>query len=128
MMYQDLYDRAKMIVEKDGCMKFYNTCRSLYLETDSTGVSLGARLLQVRDGMNFRCDKVLDNATLDPTAFASKSILSAKWCHCNIECEALGIPHGLEKFQHCCFAREVYIITDHKCAMPQITNCPIRDL
>ena len=28
--------------------------------------------------------------------------------------ETLGILHGLKKFHHYCFAREVYIITDHK--------------
>ena len=28
--------------------------------------------------------------------------------------EALGILHGLEKFHHYCFGREVFIITNHK--------------
>ena len=28
--------------------------------------------------------------------------------------EALGILHGLEKFHHYCFSREVLVITDHK--------------
>ena len=32
----------------------------------------------------------------------------------NIKCEALGILHGLEKFHHYCFGREVLVITDHK--------------
>ena len=32
----------------------------------------------------------------------------------NIECEALGILHGLEKFHHYCFGRGVLVITDHK--------------
>ena len=31
-----------------------------------------------------------------------------------MECEVLGIPHGLEKFYHYCFGREVLFITDHK--------------
>ena len=31
-----------------------------------------------------------------------------------MECEALGILHGLEKFHHYCFGQEVLVITDHK--------------
>ena len=50
-MYHDLYDRAKNIIKKDACMKFYNAPRPLYLKTYATGVNLGARLLQVRDGI-----------------------------------------------------------------------------
>ena len=32
----------------------------------------------------------------------------------NIEREVLVILHGLNKFHHYCFAREVYVITNHK--------------
>ena len=53
-------------IKKDGCMQFYDPSRSLYLEIGASGVSLGARLLQVRDGMNFGHDEVLDNTTLSP--------------------------------------------------------------
>ena len=49
-MYQDLYDREK-IVKKDASMKFYDAARYLYLETDTSGIVLGAKLLWVRDGM-----------------------------------------------------------------------------
>ena len=31
-MSQDLYDKAKMIIKKDACMKFYDASRHLYLE------------------------------------------------------------------------------------------------
>ena len=55
-----------------------------------------------------------DNITLHPIAFASKSLTSAEQRYSNIEHEALGILHGLEKFHHYCFGREVLIITDHK--------------
>ena len=42
--------------------------------------------------------------------FASKSETSAEWRYSNIEREAMGILHGLKKFHHYCFAREVGII------------------
>ena len=55
-----------------------------------------------------------DNTILHPIAFASKSLTGTECRYSNIEREALGILHGLEKFHHYCFAREVHIITDHK--------------
>ena len=95
-------------------MKFYDDTKPLYLETDASGVSLGAALLQLCD--NTACQKGMapDNTNLCPIAFASKSLTGAEWRYSNIEQEALGILHGLEKFHHYCFGREVLIITDHK--------------
>ena len=76
-MYQDLYNRAKNIVrKKDACMKFYDATRLPYLETDASGVSHGAGLLQLRDGMTSGCDQMPDNAAQCPIVFASKSLLS----------------------------------------------------
>ena len=54
-------------------MKFCDKSRPLYTQTDASGVSLEAELIQVRDGMNCGDDKVLDNTTLQPIAFVSKS-------------------------------------------------------
>ena len=112
--YQQLFDKVKSIMKADVCMKFYDDAKPLYLETDTSGVSLGAALLQLCD--NTVCQKGIapDNITLHPIAFASKSLMSVEWRYSNIECDALGILHGLEKFHHYCFGREVLIITDHK--------------
>ena len=46
-MNQDLYDKAKKIINKDSCMKFYEPFRPLYQETDASGVGLGAGIMQV---------------------------------------------------------------------------------
>ena len=66
-------------------MKFYDASRSLYLLTDASGIGLGARLLQVRDGMKCAHDEVPDNATMHPTAFACKSLPNTEWHYSNIE-------------------------------------------
>ena len=76
-MYQNLYDRAKKIVRKDACMKFYDVARPLYLETNASSISIGTGLLQVKDGMNCWHDEVLDNAILHPIVFAIKCLPSA---------------------------------------------------
>ena len=95
-------------------MKFYDDTKLLYLETDASRVGLGAALLQMQEGMTCQKDVVPDNTTLCPTAFASKSLTGEEHRYSNIEREALGILHKLEKFHHYCFARKVLMITDHK--------------
>ena len=55
-----------------------------------------------------------NNTTLHPILFDSKSLTGVEHRYSNIEREAIGILHGLKKFHHYCFAREVHIIRDHK--------------
>ena len=83
-MYKDLYDKAQKIIKTDKCMKCCNISRCLYLETGALGVSLGARLVQVRAGMNCGHDEISDNATLHLIAFTSKILLSTKQHYSNI--------------------------------------------
>ena len=110
--------------DKNACMKFYDTPKSLYLETDASGVSLGARLLHIRDGMNCGCDELPDNAAMCPVAFASKSLSSTVWHYSNKGQESLRIWHGLRKIHHYCFAKEVCIITNHKpCSDNNLQGC-----
>ena len=59
-------------------------------------------------------DEVADNVILCPIAFTSQSLLSAEWQYSSIKWKAFGILHGIEKFHHNCFAKEIYVITDHK--------------
>ena len=44
--YQSLFNEAKVLIKSDMCMKFYDDTKLLYLETDASGVGLGAALLQ----------------------------------------------------------------------------------
>ena len=55
-----------------------------------------------------------DNIILHLIAFASKSLTGTECRYGKIEREALGMLHGLKKFHHYCFAREVHVITDHR--------------
>ena len=112
--YQPIYDKAKSLIKADACMKFCDESKPFYLETDASGVGLGATLLQMRDGVTCQKDITPDNTILQPIAFTSKSLTSAKCRYSNIEREVLGILQGLEKFHHYCFARDVNVITDHK--------------
>ena len=95
-------------------MKFYDDTKLLYLKTDTYGIGLGAALLQLRDNTTCKTLMATDNTILCAITFASKSLTGMEHRYSNIECEALGILHVLEKFHHYCFGREVLIITDHK--------------
>ena len=112
--YQQLFAKAKSLIKADICMKFYDDTKPLYLETDASRVGLGAALLQLHDNTACQKEMVPDNIIFRPIAFASKSLTGAECRYSNIKQEALGILHGLEKFHHYCFSREVFIITDHK--------------
>ena len=112
--YQQLFAKAKSLIKADVCMKFYNDTKLLYLETDVSGVGLEAALLQLHDNTTCQKGKVPDNTIPHPIAFASKSLTGAEQRYSNIQWEALGILHGLEKFHNYCFGREILIITDHK--------------
>ena len=68
----------------------------------------------MNEGTTCQKDTVPNNTILHPITFASKSLTGAEHRYSNIERGALGILHGLEKFHHYCFAREVHIITNHK--------------
>ena len=52
--------------------------------------------------------------TLQPIAFASKSLTSTEKQYSDIKREILCILHGQEKFLHYCFACKVSVITDNK--------------
>ena len=83
--YQQLFDKAKLLVKVEVCMKFYDDTKLLYLETDVSGVSLGAALLQLCDNTACQRDVVPDNTSLRPIAFASKSLTGADRRYSNIK-------------------------------------------
>ena len=101
--YQQLFNNSKSIIKADVCMKFYDDSKPLYLETDSSRVGLEAALLQLFNNMACQKGVAPDNITLCTIVFTSESHTDAEWRYSNIECEALGILHGLEKFHHFCF-------------------------
>ena len=67
--YQKTFDKAKAIIKEDACMKCYDETK-----TATSGVELGAALLQMRGNTCCHRDEVLNNSILWPIAFSSKSL------------------------------------------------------
>ena len=76
-------------------MEFYDETKPLYLETNTSGVGLGAGLLQTRSGTSCPRDMAPDNNILRPSVFASKSLSSTEKRYSNIEREASGILYNM---------------------------------
>ena len=64
-IYQKMFDKEKAIIKEDAFMKFYDETRSLYIETDASGVGLGTVLIQTRSNTSCHRDEVTI-ASLDP--------------------------------------------------------------
>ena len=42
---QKIFDKAKSVIKEDACVKFYDETKPCIIETDASGVGLGAALL-----------------------------------------------------------------------------------
>ena len=84
-----MFNKAKAIIKQDACVKFYDDTKSLYIETDASGVGLGTALLQTRSNRSCHRDKALDNSILRPIALSSKSLTGAEKRYSNTEREAI---------------------------------------
>ena len=109
--YHHYLSKAKLLIKSDMCMKFYDNTKPLDLKTDTSGICLSAALLQTQEGTTCQKDMVPDNTILHPITFTSKILTDTECRYSNIERDVLGILHGLKKFHHYCFVREVYVIT-----------------
>ena len=85
--YQALYNKTKLLMKNDICMKFCimdDETTPLYLETDASRIELNAALLQTRGGMTCPKDTAQDTI-LRPIAFGCKSLTSAEHRYSNIK-------------------------------------------
>ena len=113
--YQQVFDKAKSLIKMEVCMKLYDDTKLLYLETDASGVSLGAALLQLHD--NTACQKGIapDNTVLHPIAFARKSLTGTEQRYSNTSMKPLEYYMALRSFT-------ITVLAERYSSL-QITNC-----
>ena len=96
--YQEAFDKVKSIVCKDTTLQYFNICKPVTVQVNTSQKGLGAALLQ------HGC----------PLAFASKAFTPVKQCCANIECELLSCVFGAEWFHTYVFGCAFTIESDHK--------------
>ena len=79
-------------------LQFYNPSVTLTLEVDASQKGLGAAIKQNNK----------------PIAFASKALTKTQAGYSNIEREALGLVHGVQRYHHYLYAKKFVALTDHK--------------
>jgi len=104
----------KQLVNQAESLAYYDASKAVVLEVDASQKGLGAALLQ-------------DERVI---AFASKTLTKTQSNYSNIEREALGLVHGVQRFHTYLFGREFSVITDHKPLVNiwqrPLTNAPPR--
>ena len=109
--YHKIFDKANSTIKEDACMKFYDETKSLYIETDASGVGLEAAIVHIRSSTSCCRDEVPDISILRPTAFVSKRLSSSEK---KIQQHTKKCIRHIQKFHYYCFVREVSIITEQK--------------
>ena len=71
--YHKLFGKAKLIITEDMCMKFYNETQLLCLETDVSGIRLGAELLQTEVVQAAQQKKNQTKAYSEPSIFQARA-------------------------------------------------------
>ena len=116
------FNCLKSKISNDCLIHFYDTKKPVFIECDSSGVGIGAVLLQP-DSDHVGSDKSDIPCNLRPVAYASKSLTEAEHRYANIECELLAVLFSVEHFRHFVYARDVTIITDHKPLLAILKKC-----
>ena len=116
------FNRLKGKISNDCLIHFYDTKKPVFIECDSSGVGIGAVLLQP-DSNRVESDRNGIPCNLRPVAYASKSLTEAERRYANIERELLAVLFSVEHFKHFVYARDVTIITDHKPLLAVFKKC-----
>ena len=92
----------KLLIDRP-VLAYYDVNLKTKVSTDSCKDSLGACLLQLHDGVNWK-----------PVAYAARSMTSAEKNYAMIEKELLGLVWGCGKFHEYIYGLDIVLETDHK--------------
>ena len=97
------FNKIKEAICAEKVLKRYNQNAELFLQTDASGVGVGAIILQYNE-----------KGFLQPIAYASRVLNTAERNYPQIERELLGIVFGVTKFRLFVLGRKFILQTDHK--------------
>ena len=99
----DAFNDLKDAISAEKMLKRYEPNGDLVLQTDASGVGVGATILQHNE-----------NGFLKPIAYASRILNKAERNYPQIERELLGVVFGVTKFRLFVLGRKFLLQTDHK--------------
>ena len=99
---QEAFDSLKKALVSAPCLSFpRNNDEPFILDTDASGVAIGAELIQVQDGE----ERVI--------AYGSYSLTPSQRNYCTTRKELLAIVRFTRQFRHYLLGRKFYVRTDH---------------
>ena len=99
----DAFNAIKDAITTEEVLAHYSPNKELVLQTDASGVGIGACLMQY--------DR---NGKLQPIAYASRILNKTEQKYAQIERELLGLVFGVTKFRLYVLGRHFTLQTDHK--------------
>ena len=101
--HQQCFDALKRDISEDCILRYYDPLKPLVIHCDASMKGVGAAMLQ--PGVD---------GTLEPVAYASKSLSLSEQRYACIERELLAIVFASQRFHQFVYGRNFSVITDHK--------------
>jgi hypothetical protein len=108
---QAAFDTLKRVITTPPVLKMPDFEKEFVLQTDASGLAVGAQLLQEYNGV------------LHPVAYASRLLDKHEINRSTVEVECIGVVYGLKKFQQYLEHREFQLNTDNS-ALTYLLNHP----
>ena len=109
---QVAFDHLKQILIDAPVLAFPNFDQEFILETDASGVGLGAILAQKQQ-----------DETVRPIAYGSRTLQHHKKKYGATELEALGVVWAVRHFRHYLYGHHCHVFTDHE-SLRSLLNTP----
>jgi hypothetical protein len=108
----EAFELLKARLNSEPILKWPNVNEDFYLQTDASGVGIGAVLLQEREGSKH------------PVLYASRKLLPCEQRYSTIERELLAIVWAIQKFSLYLYGKKFFLETDHEPLVYLRTNQP----
>ena len=109
---EEAFERLKQHLVEAPVLAFPSFDRGFLLDTDASGVGLGAVLAQKQE-----------DGTIRPVAYASRTLQPHERNYGSTEMEALGVVWAIKHFRHYLYGHHCDVFTDHE-ALKSLLNTP----
>jgi hypothetical protein len=109
---QNAFETLKDCLNKEPILQWPDVTQDFFVQTDASGLGVGAVLLQIKDGVKH------------PVMYASRKLTVCESHYATIEIELLAILFGIQKFAIYLYGKKFFLETDHEPLKYLQTNQP----